>query len=221
MCAFCCRLSRWARDSTIVTKSAAQFGTIATFTSDLPLVIVEIAAREYLPIDDFQSGVYTSHFFVDTSLTAVRCHMSWSPLVPSSTRALQLQKGGAGQAPSSAAFTSFCQVSVTQLLLCPAHNCLFFTCHCSQCYLDSPTRYSLQVLDDCSSVFRHRAVPVSSALAVRCPRYCSLLLPRCRAGGWHIVHEAGHLATCSSMFLRESSHSHLVVLFSCSCLSPL
>ena len=59
---------------------------MATFTSDLPLVILAVAVREYFSRDrpkarhDFQSGV----------CTAVRRHMSWSPLVPSSTRALQL-----------------------------------------------------------------------------------------------------------------------------------
>ena len=36
MRSFYCRLSRWTCDSTIVTKSAAQFGAIATFTNDLP-----------------------------------------------------------------------------------------------------------------------------------------------------------------------------------------
>ena len=47
-------------------------------TSDLPMFILAVAAREYLTIDgpkarhDFQSGVYTSHLLVDSSLTAVR-----------------------------------------------------------------------------------------------------------------------------------------------------
>ena len=43
---------------------------------------------------------------------------------------------------------------------------IIITCHCSQCYLDSATHFAWQVLDDCNSVFRHRALPVFLALAL-------------------------------------------------------
>ena len=49
------------------------------------------------------------------------------------------------------------------------HHCLFFTGHCSQCYLDSATRFTWQVLDDCNTVFRHRPVSVSLAVALVIP----------------------------------------------------
>ena len=85
MRAFYCSLSRRSRDSTIVIQSAAQLRNFAISTSDLPLVISAVQAREYLSVNrpkaqrDLHSGACTLHPLVDTSFTAVRTNMSWSP----------------------------------------------------------------------------------------------------------------------------------------------
>ena len=146
------------------------------------------------------------------------------PLVPikhEGPPACRLQTGSSCQVPSTAAFTLFYQVNVAVLPPCHLHRCLSFTCHCSQCYLNPATRFTWQVLDGSTQSFV--TVPFPSFWPWHCVVHApALLFPpgiRCRAGGWHIVHEAARLATCSSMTLLPSSQSHLLELFCCSCLS--
>ena len=138
-----------------------------------------VAVREYLSIGRpqarhvSQSGVSTTELLFETSLTAVRMNMFWSSLVPSSTRALQLD---------------LCRKEVPAELRPPRHSCRFAKWTVFSVPLLSllPRSSNAPYLVGpwlLHSVFRHRTV-----LAAR---------NRCRAGCWHIVLEAVRWETCS------------------------
>ena len=146
--------------------------------------------------------MYTSHLLVERfphCCAEEDVLDSLGPIEHEGPAARRLQRGGICQAMTTAAFTSFCQVNVAELPLCPVHH-LRATAHSvtliqQRVFLGKSLMIALRL----SPPYRSRLFGFGTALS-------ALLLSvvaarnRCRAGGWHIV-EAARLAPCSSMFL--------------------
>ena len=131
--------------------------------------------------------------------------MSWSPLVPSSMRALQLdscrKEGPAKLRPPrhSRRFAKWA-LQCCLFVMCTI-ACLFVTLVQQRVVLGKSSVVALRL----SSPYRSRLFGLGTAQSTLLPPVVAAG-NRSRSGGWHIVHEAVHLATCSPLLCVIWSH---------------